>query len=432
MDDNPSIGKRKHCRLTDLQIQNAKPGVRPDGTPKTRVLPDGDGLYLQVSPGVNGAVSRSWIYRYSVAGKDRQLGLGSLKDVSLAEARQKTKAARGQRAEKIDPITQRRKEDSQRRTFAECVTEFIKTHEVEWRGTRTKEEWEQSLRQHACPIIGGTLVDQIDRDAVLRVLKPKWNLEGIRLAVKLRQRIEAVLRYATRSDYRTGTNPASWEDSLKGKLAEFKPQLKRVRKHHPAYPYKKIAGFVAQVRVHEGAHFRALELVILTGVRASQARLAKWSEFDFETGTWTIPLEAKRSKTFDEPHRVPLSSGVLRLLAGLDKSSEYLFPAVIGDSEVIGDAAIRQASQLIDPAFTPHGFRSTFVDWAANNGVPFDQREKAIGHQVGSKASQAYQRDDLLEPRRPVMESWSRWCDGVGEPPASTGDNVVQLRRKAS
>jgi integrase len=428
MVDNPSTGKRKHCRLTDLQIQNAKPGVRPDGTPKTRVLPDGDGLYLQVSPSATGTPSRSWIYRFSVGGKDRQLGLGSLKDVSLAQAREKAKAARGQRAEKVDPITQRRKEDAQRRTFAECVTEYVQTHKVEWRGTRTCEEWEQSLRTHVCPVIGHVLVDLIDRDAVLRVLRPHWTLKGIRLAAKLRQRIEAVLRYAARSDYRPGgVNPASWEDSLKGKLAEHKPLLKRVREHHPAYPYEKIADLVARIRANEGTHFRALELVTLTGVRSSQARLAKWSEFDLKAGTWTIPMEQKRSKTFEAPHRVPLSSGVLRLLVRLDRSSEYLFPAVIGKAKVIGDAAIRQALQLLEPKCVPHGLRSSFADWAANNEVAFDQREKALGHQVGSKASQAYQRDDLLGPRRDVMQAWSDWCDGVDDT-----TNVVQLRRKAS
>src|SRR5215472_13845768 len=262
---------RRIGRLTALAVSRAKqPGMHADG----------GGLYLQVTR----SQGRSWVYRYARDGKTHYMGLGSLTAVSLAEARTRAAEARRLVSAGIDPIGARdgkmateRAAAAKQVTFAEAAEAFIKAHKAGWRNAKHGQQWRNTLAAHVHPLLGALPVQQVDAGLVVRVLEPIWNTKP-ETASRVRQRIEAVLDAATALGHRSGENPARWRGHLKN-LLPAPSKVKRVR-HHPALPYRDLGAFMAELSQQDGLAARALELLVLTATRTSEAIAARWSELD--------------------------------------------------------------------------------------------------------------------------------------------------------
>jgi integrase len=391
-------------RLSAIQLKTTRPGRYPDG----------GGLYLQVTLNPrSGAIRRSWVYRFERDGHERRMGLGSLDDVSLAEAREKAAAARKLHKEGEDPIEARESARSARRleaaramTFDQCAEAFISAHAPSWRSTRHLEQWNQS-RAEIRPILGSLPVQQIDVALVLKVLQPIWQSKAVS-AARVRQRIEAILDWATASGFREGLNPARW----RGHLENLLPQTSKVQKvkHLAAMPYARVGAFLAELRARSGLAARALEFTILTATRSGEVLGARWSEIDFKSRVWTVPAE--RTKGHRE-HRVPLSPRALEILRALPRSGERVFQM---SRTAMWDE--------VPEGVTVHGFRSSFRDWCAEQtNFPREIAEAALGHIVGDSTERAYLRGDVLEKRRRLMEAWAAYCAK-----AAPAGEVVPLR----
>ena len=272
------------------------------------VLHDGGGLYLRVSP----TGSKSWVFRFQLDGKRRDMGLGPFPDISLAEARGKATEHRKQRHDGIDPLDAKEAQrQAQRvsvakgRTFRECAVEFIDKNRAGWRNAKHRQQWVNTLETYAYPTLGELPVSAIDAGLVVQVLDPIWT-EKPETASRVRGRIEAVLDAATVRGFRQGPNPAQW----KGNLAHILPARAKVRKvaHHAALPLDDMPGFLAALRGREGMSARALEFTILTVARTGEALGAQWGEIDLAAKVWTVPAERMKA---GREHRVPLSDAAL-------------------------------------------------------------------------------------------------------------------------
>ncbi len=407
---------RQIGRLTALAVSRAK---------AAGMYADGGGLYLQVTA----AGARTWIFRYTLQGRTRDMGLGSLSAVSLAEARTRALEARRLKSAGIDPIGARdgqrameRAETAKQITFKDAAEAFIKAHQAGWRNAKHCEQWRNTLATYVYPLMGALPVQQIDAGLVVRVLEPIWTTKA-ETAGRIRQRIEAVLDSATARGYRSGENPARW----RGHLQNLLPALSKVRRvqHHPALPYTEIGAFMAELRKETGLAARALELLILTATRTTEAIAARWFEIDLEQKIWTIPAE--RIKAGRE-HRIPLSPAAVALLHQLAKTkdSEFVFPGRPGKPLSDG-ALLALLRRLTGSDLTTHGFRSTFRDWAAEQtNFPREVAEMALSHAIGDKVEAAYRRGDLLEKRRRMMEAWATFA--ATKPPA--GKVVIPMQRR--
>jgi len=305
-------------RLSTLKLKTTRPGRHPDG----------GGLYLKVSLNPRtGAIRRSWIFRFEHDGRERFMGLGSLNDVTLAEARERATAARKMHRDGQDPIaaresarTAQRLEATRAMTFAQCAEAYIDTHKAGWRSTRHLNQWNESLRLYIAPVIGALPVQQIDVALVMKTLQPIWRERTV-TAARVRQRIEAVLDWATASGFRTGDNPARWKGHLENLLAHT-DKIQKV-KHLAAMPYSEVGAFITELRARPGLAARALEFTILTATRSNEALGARWSEIDFAAGVWTIPAERTKGQ---REHRVPLAPRALEILRGLPRDGDRVFP----------------------------------------------------------------------------------------------------------
>jgi integrase len=396
---------RKVERLTALGAKGlSKPGMYPDG----------DGLYLNVAAGG----SKSWILRYRINGKRRDMGLGKYPLFSLADARERARLHRRDLADNLDPLEKRRAERQQVRakaargiTFQEAAEACILAKRDAWSGGDQEHQWRQSLRDHVFLHIGDRPVAEIDLALVESVLKPLW-AKIPPTARRIGRRIEAVLDYATVKGYRTGDNPARMKGNLEHLLAK---KARGESGRHEALPYREIGKFM--VELHDARPelaARALEFAILTGARTNEVRGATWAEIDLERRLWTIP--ASRMKMGKE-HRVPLSDVALALLAALPKDRDLLFK--------IGERGMYHVAKALRPGITTHGFRSTFRDWAYET-QPFPREivEHCLAHIEGPASELAYKRGEALEKRAEVMEAWARFC----AQPAPAGDNVRAIR----
>jgi integrase len=417
---------REINRLTAKQVRNAAIGMHADG----------GGLYLQATLGAQGQINASWIYRYNVNGKDRQLGLGSRNTVSLAAARQLAAEARNLRLSGRDPVEEKTvpkyvkrlkafsleaqaaaQAKAQVKTFDQAVADYIAAHAAGWRSARHRQLWGSSLQQHASPVLGKLSVKDITTDLVLKVLRPIWSTKPD-TAMRVRGRIEAVLNFAIDDGDRA--NPARWKGHLEYKLD------KRIRKvvgvkHFTALPYAELPAFMAKLHTHEGTTCRALEFVILTAARAGEVLGARWDEVDLQTKVWTIP--GARMKAGME-HRVPLSEAAVKLLVNLKQTSGYVFPSK--HATVVGDhLLLKLLKRRLGANCTVHGMRSSFRQWAAEEtSFAREVVEMCLAHQVGTAVERAYQRSDLLERRRQLMQLWAGYCSG----PAVTA-RVIPIRR---
>src|SRR5580765_7351926 len=266
---------------------------------------DGGNLWLQVSA----TGSRSWVFRYELRGRRRDMGLGAEHTISLAEARAKPTEYRKLLLDGLDPIEQRNQaksratcEAASSKIFDECAAAFIKTHKADWKNVKLAEQWETTLETYASPIIGKLPVQAIDTALVLKVIEPIWS-EKTETASRLRGRIESILNWATTRGYRKGDNPARW----RGHLDNVLPNLRRRRhiEHHAALPYKLVGKLIHDLREQEGTAAEALEFTILTLARTGETIGAEPAEFDLDARTWNIPEARMKSH---KPHRVPLSA----------------------------------------------------------------------------------------------------------------------------
>ncbi len=272
---------------------------------------DGGGLYLQVTS----AHAKSWVFRYTRDGRAREMGLGSLNAVSLADAREKAAACRKQLAEKIDPLEARKAADAARSvaaaktlTFSECADAYIAAHRAGWKNAKHSEQWKATLATYAHPVIGALPVASIDVGLVMQVLEPIWATKT-ETASRLRGRLEKILDWAKTRGYREGDNPARWRGNLDNQL----PKRSKVTKveHHPALPYADLGDFMTELREQEGIAARALEFAILTSARTGEVIEARWPEFHFRNATWIVP--EGRMKASKE-HRVPLCARAIAIL----------------------------------------------------------------------------------------------------------------------
>ncbi len=368
---------------------------------------DGSGLILHVATEGRG----NWVLRYSRAGRERTMGLGSASVVSLEEAREKAQAARKLLAAGIDPIDARhgvqaaaQAQQAARVTFAEVAARYIAAHEGGWRNPKHCKQWRNTLAAYAEPVIGATPVAEIDTDMVLRVLQPIWSTKP-ETASRVRSRIELVLDYAGARKWRSGPNPAIWRGNLKLLL----PATAKVRtvKHHAALDWRDLPAFVAQLRERHDMGARALEFAILTAARPLEARGARGSEIDIDRAVWTLP--AARMKGARE-HRVPLAEPALAILAAQAALRDDSGLVFLGQqhgkpmADMTLTAALRHMGRR---DLTAHGFRSSFRDWCADTGKPAEIAEAALAHAIGDATVRAYARTDLFERRRQLMADWA-------------------------
>lgn len=408
--------------LTALEIKNAKPGMHADGS----------GLYLRVQ--TSGA--KSWIFRFQLNGKRREMGIGTLEDRSPVGARGEAARLGALVRSGIDPIEQRNQQEADAAaatkaaeahavTFTDAANEYISAHKAGWKNAKHAAQWQTTLTTYAAPYIGAKPVADVTTEDVLRILKPIWTTKT-ETASRLRSRVELVLSYAKAMKWRQGENPAMWRGHLDALLAPA-AKVKKVR-HHPALPYALAAAFLAELRQMPGSGARALEFAILTATRSGEARLAQWGEIDLDAKLWTIPAERMKAK---REHWVPLSEQAIQLIKALPKigGSDYLFP---GDrdkkplSDMTLTAVIRRMNESDDEkarlkwadpktghAITAHGFRSTFRDWCAEVGhYPRELAEHALAHSLPDRVEAAYHRGTMLERRAPTMQNWANYIDG--------------------
>ena len=402
-------------RLNALAIANAN---------KEGNLHDGGGLYLRVR--ADG--SKSWAFRYTLAGRKHWMSLGPLRDVSLAEAREQARQLRNQVRDGYDPLAQRRERqhlaaEQTARTFDAVAAAYVEAHKAEWKNAKHRQQWENTLATYATPIIGKRPVSEISLLDIRRVLDPIWTTKP-ETASRLRGRVEAVLAYATVHGWRSGDNPARWQGFLDQIYA---PKTKvRAVKHHAALDYHDIPGFMAQLREREAVSARCLEFAILTATRSGEARGARWDEVDLDAALWIIPASRMKMK---KEHRVPLAPRAVEILRELAERSPrrdgLIFPGG-APGKPMTDVALAKAVAVLRPGFTAHGMRSSFRDWAAEmTSFPREIAEVALAHINKDRTEAAYQRGDLLTKRRQLMEAWANYCAGLAE----ESEKVVAMRR---
>jgi integrase len=391
---------------------------------------DGGNLYLQVSVGRRANRRRSWIFRYALRGrKPRDMGLGSLDDVTLAEARETAREYRKLVKDGVDPIEERNKRIAKNlaasaavMTFEQAAETYMRRHASRWQNTDYATQWPNSLRTYVSPIIGRMSVADIATGHVMKVLDPIWH-EKPETANRVRGRIESILDWAAASGYRSGENPARWKGHLDNLLA---PRSKvRAVRHQPALAYAEMPAFMRELREkRKGMAALALEFAILTCVRTADVRNAKHVDIDRSTRTWTI---AAYSKT-GVPHRVPLSAAALaafdkarkiaREIGGNVRTSELAFP-----NDVTGDRLSENALLAVlkrmgrKGAMTTHGCRASFRTWAQEQtNFPWELAEMALGHKVGDKVERAYARGDAFKKRVAIMQAWADYCAKPRQP----------------
>lgn len=390
------------------------------------------GLLLQVrKPTREGSpISRSWILRVRIGDKRHPFGLGSYPQVSLANAREQAKKLVADARLGVNEKERKKSARSailsaaaRNKTFQECAVAYMEAHNQDYSNDKHRKQWTSTLETYAYPIIGRMLVSDITMRGVLDVLLQEtqstdktvgkfWYVKN-ETAKRLLGRIKTVLDFATVNEYRTGTNPAQWTGYLETQLPS--PKKLASINHHPAIPYGGMGDFMVKLRANGSMSAKALEFLILTGVRSGSVRLAERSEIDFAKKLWVIP--AAHTKTKQE-HRVPLAPQAIKLLLSLPTmaGTTKLFPSLRGGA--LSDMALSQLMRgmrergELQVEAVPHGFRSTFRDWGAEQTIyPDEIRKAASGHTVGDSVQQAYQRTDLLEKRRRMMNDWAGYLD---------------------
>lgn len=412
--------------LTPLVVKNAKPGRHSDG----------GGLQLLVKE--SGA--RSWVFRFMLKGKSRDIGLGAASGadaVTLANARTEATKLRLKVQSGIDPIDEREQNEAAKlaaaqaaliagTTFKEVAEAHIDANEESWRNPKHRQQWRNTMTAYVYPKIGELSVADVDTPHVLSIIEPIWR-EKPETASRVRGRIETILDAAKARGYRQGENPARW----RGHLAQILPNVSKTKEarnrklgrdgHHKALPYDEVPAFIAELRKREAVTAMALEFAILTCARTSEALKATWDEIDFAKAVWTVPPD--RMKATKE-HRVPLSPRALELLKTAQVlGGRHLFPAP--RAATLSDMSLLMLLKRMKVNTTTHGFRSSLRDWASERtNFPHEVCEMTLSHTISNKVEAAYRRGDLFEKRRKLMEAWADFCND----PAKAGGNVRSIR----
>jgi integrase len=408
--------------LTERMVKQAKPGV----------LIDGKGLRLKVTANPrNGDIRKSWVLRVTVKGGPmRELGLGSADDLSLADARDRARAARKLARDGIDPISARDEgraaraaEAARAMTFRQCAEAYIDAHRAGWKNAKHAAQWTSTLGAYVYPAFGDLPVQAVDVALVMKVLDPIWKTKT-ETASRVRQRIEAVLNWAKARGLRQGENPAQWRGHLE-KLLPARNKVQRVE-HHAALPYAEVPAFMTALKERDSVGAQAFQFLILTATRTSETVNAKWSEIDLENGVWRIPPERMKAR---QEHRVPLSKqarAILKSMLAQRGSADWVFPGTKPESSLSNMAFLALLRRLDRTDITAHGFRSSFRDWAAEQtNYAREVAEAALAHTLSDKVEAAYRRTDLFDKRAKLMEAWARYC---ATPPRASAE-VVPIRK---
>jgi len=394
-------------KLTARQVDSLPEGFHSDG----------GNLYLRVKGG-----SRAWVYRFKDKGRVRELGLGSVAVRTLKAARELAADMRATYANGRDPAELLRDDAKpQGMTFKQCAEALIEAKRPGWRNAKHAQQWANTLRDYAYPSLGDKAPSEVSLADVKAILLPMWATKT-ETATRVRQRIEAVLDYAAVHDLCDGTrNPARWKGMLDKVLP--KPDKVRTREHHAAAAYADLPRIMAALRDKGHVSALALRFIILTACRSGEGRGATWDEIDLDAKVWTIP--AARMKAA-KPHRVPLAEDALEILRTMQQwrreDCTLVFPGARGG--LLSDVAVNKTLHSIAPDVTVHGFRSAFRDWAAEQtAFPARVCELCLAHGNPDKVEAAYQRSDLFEKRRELMDAWAKYCSG--------SSNVVHMVQAA-
>jgi integrase len=366
---------------------------------------DGAGIWLQVKP----SGTKSWLYQYTAKGKERQLGLGPYPGTSLKQARKNAEAARALIADGIDPIDAKRAArqaaivpEAEVVTFEQAAADYIETHTPSWKNEKHAEQWSNTLATYAMPVIGKLGVDKIETSHLLKILKPIWTKKP-ETAGRVRGRIESILDAAKAQGHRSGDNPATWS----GHLDHLLPALNKIRtvRHHPAMPYTEVAAFVGKLAKRKGIAARALETLILTATRTGEVIGMRDEELDLDDKVWTIPGARMKG---GKDHRVPLCDRAVKILRAVprEKNNPHLFIGMFEGTHLSNMAMLKLMKDAA-PQYVPHGFRSTFTDWANDTtNASRSVIEMSLAHTIGDKVEAAYRRGSLFEKRRALMAEW--------------------------
>lgn len=353
---------------------------------------DANGLMLVVSK----AGGKWWTQRLTVNGKRRDLGLGSFDFVSLAEARDKAFENRRAARTGRNPVAERSIP-----TFAEAVEKVIAIHRATWKGEGSEKQWRGELAKYAMPAIGAARVDRIQTADILAIILPHW-IERTATMTRVRARISTVMQWAVAQGFRAD-NPAG--EAVSAVLPKCKPAAV----HRAALHHGEVGAALAKVRGHNRAHWAtkaALEFLALTATRSGETTGATWDEIDMEARVWTIPGERMKARA---THRIPLSGRAIEILetaANHADGSGLVFPSSTG-KEIAG-AILSRTMKEMGLAATPHGFRSSFADWAAEcTDADRETVERALAHKNKNAVEAAYRRTDQIDKRRPLMQQWA-------------------------
>lgn len=410
------------------------------------------GLILQVS---NDGKAKSWLLRTRVGGKRQHIGLGPYPQTSLAEAKVAAKIHLTSVKSGANPLAEKKSVKSRlianlanSKTFKECAEAYMDAKSGEYSNDKHRKQWASTLKTYAYPFIGQMLVADISKRNVLDVLeqvvKDKngkivgdlWRTKTA-TAERLQGRIKTVMDYAIVSEYRTTLNPAQWD----GYLDSLLPSPKKIKpiQNLPSMSYKEVGDFMSKLRTNLSISAKALEFLIYSGFRSGSVRLAQWLDIDFDDKVWNIPADETKTKV---DHRVPLSPQAIKFLKTLKQSqhdegieSPYIFPSPTG--KPLSDMALSEIMRgmlhrgEIKQKAVPHGFRSTFRTWLAEQTrYPDEIRKAANGHKVSDAIVKTYERTDFFDKRRELMNEWSKFLD---QPSAKkpTSNTVISLRKRA-
>ena len=389
---------------------------------------DGDGLYLQVRASDDPEnPNKSWVFRWGAGGKGN-MGLGTLKDVSLAEARVLAAMHHRTVSSGENPRKNREKQrlEAKRKneamTFGEASLGLIAQLRPTWTNRKSELEWTNTLKRYAYPVIEKTICSEVTVDHIQSVLDPIWETKH-ETALKLRGRIENVLDWAAAKEERSGENPAVWRGRLKKLLLKINRNEKIV--HFAAMNRSVLPKFISSFSSHPSLSAKALLLCILTATRTKETIQSQWSEFDLANGIWIIPKERMKKR---KEHRVPLSTQAIEIINSIPRreNSPWVFNgrsrtkselnSVIKHQALSNMAMLNFLQETLGyEKMTVHGFRSTFRDWAGETTE--HQREvieHALSHKLADQAEAAYQRGDYLEKRKVLMQDWADYCFSVG------------------
>lgn len=388
---------------------------------------DGGNLYLRVvSP-----TTKSWMFRFTFDGKRRDMSIGPYPEITLEKAREDAIELRRLVKSGIDPIEQRKAEQAAKRaernnavTFAHCAEQYIESHRHGWKNVKHAQQWTNTLAQYAYPVLGETLIRDVDTALIMRVLQPIW-LTKNETAGRLRGRLENILDWAAVQGFRAIENPARWKGHLDNLLAA--PGKVQKTNHFKALPYSEINPLIKALRENGSISAKALEFLILTAARTGEVIGAQWNEIDVDNQLWIVPAERMKAK---REHRIPLSSRASEIVKEMQslRTNNAIFPGRSKGGFLSNAAMDKLLQQTLGIDATVHGMRSAFRDWASEEtSYPHEICEMALAHTIRNQAEAAYRRGDLMRKRRNLMEDWLLFCETTKDAKSS---DIVPIRRK--